>query len=203
MLWFTDTIELNTYKYILIQCNTLTYLQVHASPTSQFTFTHSHIPSHLSTLMEKSELFYTFEHIHHQHIYISVALLYALKHTHIRPRVPGDNARHFSAGKLFSICTSHFVSRIGRQPYIIIIHVHSRTVGGLLANNRTVLSSIELFSLTLELFCHQENCFVNNRTGFAINRTGFANNRTGLANIRTVLSQRELLCHHENWFCHQ
>ena len=71
--------------------------------------------------MEKSELFYTFEHIH-QHIYISVALLYALKHTHIRPRVPGDNAPRICAQVSFSKCTSHFVSPIGRQPYIIIIH---------------------------------------------------------------------------------
>ena len=69
--------------------------------------------------MEKSELFYTFEHIH-QHICISVALLYALKHTHIRPRVTGDNAPRICAQVSFSICTSHFVSRIGRQPYIII-----------------------------------------------------------------------------------
>ena len=78
--------------------------------------------------MVKLELLYscvrisdTFEHIH-PHIYISVALLYALKHTHIRSRVPGDNAPQFCAGKLFYMYIT-FLSRIGRQPYIIIIHL--------------------------------------------------------------------------------
>ena len=83
-------------------------------------------------LMEKSELFYTFEHIH-QHIYISAALLYALKHTHIRHRVPGDNAPRICAQVSFSICTSTF--RFSHRKATIYHHhslIHSsRTVGGL------------------------------------------------------------------------
>ena len=89
-------------------------------------------------LMEKSELFYTFEHIH-QHIYISVALLYAMKHTHICPRVPGDNALRFCAGKLFCMYITFRFSHRNATIY----HNHSIIITN---NNKICFKSyIQLF----------------------------------------------------------
>ena len=72
---------------------------------------HLYITSNLFTLVVPSDavigiiLIYvsdTVEHIH-EHIYISVALLYDLKGTQIRARVPVVNALHFCVGKLFYV----------------------------------------------------------------------------------------------------